>query len=167
MRNFLYYYIAINNTILPALSEISSEQSKATINTEKQVAKLLNCLASNPQAEIQYRASGMKLAIHSDASYLSVSQSRSRASGVHFLTKGPPDPKNPEYFVPTANGILLIVCKIMRNIMASAAKDEYGTIFVNTQTAVPIYTILSEMGWKQVPTAIQVDNSTAMGIATK
>ena len=67
---FLYYAIAIDNTILPALRNIYSEQSKATTNTAKQVAKILNYLASNPQAEIQYRASGMKLAIHSDASYL-------------------------------------------------------------------------------------------------
>ena len=51
--------------------------------------------------------------------------------------------------------------------MASAAKAEYGTIFVNTQTAVPIRTTLSEMGWKQGPTATQVENSTAVGIATK
>ena len=65
---FLYYAIAIYNTILPALSDISSEKSKATTNTAKQVAKLLNYLNSNPQAEIQYRASGMQLAIHSDAS---------------------------------------------------------------------------------------------------
>ena len=131
------------------------------------MAKLLNYLASNPQAEIQYRASGMKLVIHSDASYLSVAQSRSRASGVHFLSKGPPDPENPEYFVPTTNDILLVLFKIMRNIMASAAKAKYGTIFVNAQTAVPIRTTLSEMGRKQGPTAIQVENSTAVGIATK
>ena len=121
---FLYYDISIDNTILPALSDIYSEQSKATTNTEKQVAKLLNYLASNPQAEIQYRESGMKLSIHSDASYLSVAQARSQASGVYFLTKGPRDTKNPEDFVPTTNGILLVVCKIMHNIIASAAKEE-------------------------------------------
>ena len=80
---------------------------------------------------------------------------------------GPPDPKNPEYFVPTTNGILLVVCKIMRNIMASSAEAEYGTIFINAQTAVPIRTTLSEIGWKQGPTAIQVENYTAVGIATK
>ena len=45
---FLYYAIAIDNNILPALSDISSEQSKDTKNTAKQVAKLLNYLASNP-----------------------------------------------------------------------------------------------------------------------
>ena len=109
----------------------------------------------------------MQLAIHSDVSYLSVAQSRSRSSGVHFLTEGPPDPKNPEYFVPTTNGILIVVCKIMRNIMASAAKAEYGTIFINAQTVVPISTTLTEMVWKQGPKAIQVDNSTEVGIATK
>ena len=86
------------------------------------MAKLLNYLASNPQAEIQYRASGMQLSIHSNASYLSVAQSRSQASGVHFLSEGPPDPDNPEDFVPTTIGILLVVCKIMRNIMALAAE---------------------------------------------
>ena len=106
---FLYYAIAINNNILPDLSEISSEQPKAKTNTAKQVAKLLNYLVSNPQAEIQYRASGMQLAIHSNASYLSFAQARSRASGVHFLTECSPDPENPEDFLPTTNGILLVM----------------------------------------------------------
>ena len=55
----------------------------------------------------------------------------------------------------------------MRNIMASAAEEEYGTIFINSQTAVPIRTNLSEMGWPQGLTAIQVENSTAVGIPTK
>ena len=59
-----YYAIVIDNTILLSLSDISSEQSKSTKNTAKQVGKLLNYLASFPNAEIQYRASGMQLDIH-------------------------------------------------------------------------------------------------------
>ena len=47
---FLYYAIANDNNILPYLSDIYSEKSKATKNTEKQVATLLNYLASNPNA---------------------------------------------------------------------------------------------------------------------
>ena len=164
---FLYYAIAIYNTILPDLSDISSEKSKATKNTRKQVAKLLSYLASNPNAEIHYRADGMQLVIHSDASYLSVSQARIQASGVHFLSEGPPDSDNPEDFVPTTNGILLVVCKIMHNIMVSSSEVENSTIFVNAQTSVPICTTLIQMGWKQGLTAIQVENSTAVGIATK
>ena len=92
---------------------------------------------------------GVQLAIHYDASYLSVAQARSRASGVHSLSEGQPDPDNPEDFESTTNGIWLVVYKIMRNIMASAAEAEYGTIFVNAQTAVPICTTISEMGWKR------------------
>ena len=85
----------------------------------------------------------MQLDIHFDASYLKISQARSPASGVHFFSEGPPNPKNTEDFVPTVNGILLVVQKIMRNIMASSAEAEYGTIFINTQTAVPIPTTLN------------------------
>ena len=54
----------------------------------------------------------------------------------------------------------------MQNIMASEAEAEYGTIFVNAQTAVHVRTTLTELGWKHGPTAIQVDNSTEVGIAT-
>ena len=109
----------------------------------------------------------MQLAIHYDASYLSVSQARSRASGVHFLSEGPPDPDYPEYFVSTTNDILLVVCKIMRNIVESAAEAKYGTVFVNSHTALPIRTTLPKLGCKQGPTSIQFDNSTAVGITTK
>ena len=65
---FLYYAISINNTILSYLSDISLEQSNATKNTAKQVAKLLTYLASNLTSEIQYRDSGITLAINSAAS---------------------------------------------------------------------------------------------------
>ena len=109
----------------------------------------------------------MQLAIHSNVLYLSVYQAKRRASGVHFLRKGPPDPDNTGDFVPNTNGILLLLYKIMRNIMASEAEAEYGTIFVNSQKDVPIHTTLSEMGWKQGPMSIQVDNYTAVGITTK
>ena len=61
--NFLYYEIAINNTIITDLSDISLEQSKATKHTVKQVAKLLNSLASNQNTEIQYQASEIQLDI--------------------------------------------------------------------------------------------------------
>ena len=113
---FLYYGIALDNTILVALSDISSEQSRATKQTAKAVAKLLNYLATNQYAKIQYRASGMQLCVRSDGSYLSVSKARSRAGGIPFLSEGPPNPKS-QGFAPPINGILHVVCKIMKNIM--------------------------------------------------
>ena len=50
--------------------------------------------------------------------------------------------------------------------MASAAEAELGALFLNCQEAVPIRIMLEEMGHTQTPTPVQVDNSTALGIAT-
>ena len=50
--------------------------------------------------------------------------------------------------------------------MASAAEAELGALFLNCQEAVPIRIKLEEMGHAQPPTPVQVDNSTALGIAT-
>ena len=69
--SFLYYARAIDLTILTALSDIASEQSKLTEKTMKRVKQLLNYMHTNPNAVIRFRASDMVLNLHSDASYLS------------------------------------------------------------------------------------------------
>ena len=140
--------------------------SIAIATTTKKVTKLLNYLATNPDASIQYHSSDMVLCVHSDASYLSVIKGRSRASGIFFLANKP-NPKQLDSYTPILNGIVHLVCKILRNIMASAAEAELGAIFVNGQDAVPIRTTLDEMNHPQPPTPIQVDNATAVGIANR
>ena len=72
MGVFKYYDISIDNKVLVALSDIGSEQDRATSKTMDEVQQLLDYLF-----------------IHSDASYLLVTKSRSRASGAFFLS----DPK--------------------------------------------------------------------------
>ena len=68
---FLYYGIAVDNTILVALSTIASEQYSATSNTAKKITQLLNYLATHPDATIRYKRSDMVLRVHIDASCLS------------------------------------------------------------------------------------------------
>ena len=85
---------------------------------------------------------------------------------MHFLSNKPRSPNNPANFEPTLNGIVYVVCKILRNIMASAAEAELGDLFLNCQEAVPIRITLEEMRHPQPPTPVQVDNSPALGIAT-
>ena len=65
---FLYYGIAVDNTILVALSTIASEQSSATYNTAKKITQLLNYLSTHPGATIWYTHSDMVLWVHSDSS---------------------------------------------------------------------------------------------------
>lgn len=109
----------------------------------------------------------MILYIDSDASCLSVRKAYSRASGVYFLSNK--KLANIDYgeFSPELNDLIHVLCKILRNVMASAADAEYGSLFLNGQQAVPIRTTLQEMKHPQPPTPIQVDNSTAVGITTK
>ena len=51
--------------------------------------------------------------------------------------------------------------------MASESEAEYGALFLNGQSAVLIRTTLIEMHHPHPPTPIQVENSTAVGIANK
>ena len=167
LGTFFNYDISLYNTLLVVLNYISLEQSKATDNTSKKITKLLNYLATHPEAVIKYHASGMQLYVHSDASYLSVSKARSRSVGIHYLSEPPPNLQDPDNYTPLLNGIIHAVCKILRNIMSSAAEAELGAIFINAKEEVPIRTTLIEMNWPQPPTTIQVDNSIVLVISNQ
>ena len=67
----LYYARIIYHTMLVALSTISRQHTKATINTWTHLKQLLDYCATHPNDTIRYKESNMVLQIHSDASYLS------------------------------------------------------------------------------------------------
>jgi hypothetical protein len=70
--SLLFFGRAIDNsTLLMALSDLASAQSKSTEATQLAAQKLLNYCATHPNPKIRYHASDMALKIHSDASYLS------------------------------------------------------------------------------------------------
>jgi hypothetical protein len=82
--SFLYYARAVYPTVLMPLNDIATEQTKATEKTEAATNQLLDYLATHPDATIRYHASDMILHIHSNASYLSISNARSRLGGLVF-----------------------------------------------------------------------------------
>jgi hypothetical protein len=161
----LYYSLAVDPTMLVALGSIAATQAHATDTTAAAVIQLLNYAATHPDATIRYHASDMVLYDHSDASYLSEPQARSRAGGHFFLSQHPEDPTKAPLHQPRLNGPVHTVCQILRNVMASAAEAEVGAIFINAQDAIPIRNTLIELGHPQPPTPIQTDNSTAAGFA--
>jgi hypothetical protein len=88
---FQYYGQGVDPTILVALNDIAGEQSAPTASTRAKCTKLMNYLATNPQAKIRYHASDMILYIESDAAYLVLPKAQSRAAGIFFLgDKCPP-----------------------------------------------------------------------------
>ena len=64
------------------------------------------------------------------------------------------------------NGAVLILAKIIKNVMASAAKAEVSPLYLNTQKALAIQQCPIELGHSQPPTPLKIDNVTARGILT-
>eukprot|EP00804_Cyclotella_cryptica_P022287 CCRYP_018106-RA/>CCRYP_018106-RA protein AED:0.35 eAED:0.38 QI:0/0/0/1/0/0/3/0/579 len=69
--SFLYYSRATDPTISHALSELATQQSRATENTLQRCNHFLDYMATHPNARISYHTSDMILNVHSGASYLS------------------------------------------------------------------------------------------------
>ena len=156
LGTLLYYGRAVDPTIAVALSTIASQQSNGTEHTAKAITKLLNYVATHPDATIQYKKSDMILRIHSDTSYLTEAKARSRAGGYFFL--GNKD----DAFI---NGPILTPTGVIKVVVSSAAEAESGGLFTNMKEATMLRTTLNEMGYPQPATPIQVDNSTACDIA--
>ena len=66
----------------------------------------------------------MILHIHSDAAYLVMSKARSRIAGYFYLD-------NPKKNLPIINGSILIECKTLKSVVASAAEAEIFGVFHN------------------------------------
>jgi hypothetical protein len=156
----LYYTRAVDPTVLMPLNDIATEQTKMTEKTQAATNQLLDYLATHPDATIRYHASDMILHIHSDASYLSVSNARSRLGGLFFCCDKSPQADN-------LNGSILNVASVIKNVVASAAESEVGACFQNAQSGAPLIVTLAELGHIQPPTRLHTDNSTAFGILNK
>ena len=104
----------------------------------------------------------MILNVHSDASYLSAINAKSRAAG-HFFLGWQPDDKRPIRL----NGPIRTLCTILKFVAASAAEAKLGAMFLNAKEAKIIRLTLKELGHPQPPTPTHCDNATAAGIAKK
>ena len=97
----------------------------------------LDYLTTHPNAEIINRASDMQPNIDSNATYLVAKRARSRAGGYHYLGN-----LDETLF----NGPIYILAKIIKEVMASVAESECGSLYINAQHAVPFIITLEELG---------------------
>jgi hypothetical protein len=156
----LNYARAVDPTVLMSLNYIATEQTKATEKMQAATNQMLDYLATHPDAKIRYHASDMVLHIHSDASFLSVSNGRSRLGGMFFLGNKSPGKD-------TLNGSILNVAAVIKNVVASAAESEVGACFHNAQSGAPLGVTLTELGHTQPPTPLRTENSTAFSIVNE
>ena len=104
-------------------------------------------MTTHPNAKLRYYASDMVLNVHSDASYLSAPNARSRAAGYYFLGSVP---KNHQPI--KLNGAIHFLCNVLKLVASSAEEAELGTLFLNAKEAKTLRFNLEEIGHKQLPT---------------
>ena len=87
----------------------------------------------NANSKIFFKASDIILKEHSDASYLSEMEARSRAGGYHYLG----NKQGPKFYsnnIPTDINIpVAVLVSILHNVFSSAAEAEIGALFMNTK----------------------------------
>ena len=115
---------------------------------------LLDYLASNPHAKLRYYASDMILNVESDAAYLIAPNAKSRIAGYYYLGN-----KNTKQ--RKINAAILVECRYLKHVVASAAEAETGGLFHNCQNTIYLRRLLSILGHQQPATPIKTDNSTA------
>ena len=140
--SLLYYALAIDATILVALGDIASKQSKATRNTRQAIDWLLDYAPTHPVAKIRYKASNTTLWSYSNASYLSIKEARSRAGAVFFLDQKSDNPDKPLALRSKLNGFVYGFYTIIRHVVSLATEVEIVDVFLTAQAAVPMRTTL-------------------------
>ena len=119
-----------------ALSDLASAQLNTRIKMRDDLVWLLILLSTRLDTSITYIASDVYFYAHTDASYLSTPKSRSRVAG-HFFFGDKPIQRTPP--ADTAlNGIIHVVCKIIKNVMGSVAEAEIGTCYINARELLQI-----------------------------
>lgn len=104
-------------------SALTSQQSKPTTATIKQIKQLLNIAATQELSILKYHKRNIVLTEHSDSCYLDDENAQSRAGGHHHL------PKNVGF--STNNSAIHNVAKIIKAVLLSTKPN-----YINTQKAV-------------------------------
>jgi hypothetical protein len=156
ISTFLYYAQCVKCTMLAALGSIATQQANLTENTMKKVQQFLDYASTHPDATVTYHASGMILAGHRDALYLSKSKARSGAGQHFYMSSNTAKPPN--------NGAILTIVQIVKAVMSLAAEAEVGALYIHCREAIPAHHTLKFVGHPQPPTPMQTDNTTALNI---
>ena len=82
----------------------------------------MDYIATQEDSVITYTNSDMKLAVHSDAIYLSEPKARGQSGGHFFLSN--------EATIPQNNGAVLNIAHIIKHVMTSATESEIAALYI-------------------------------------
>ena len=101
--------------MLAVIGSIATQQANPTKNTMKKIEQLLDYSTTHPDAIIVYHSIYMILAVHSNVSDISETNTRSRAGGHFFMSSDFSDPPN--------NGAILTIAQIIIKVVSSSSES--------------------------------------------
>ena len=125
----------------------------------KKIKQFVDFAAMHPDAVITYHASNMVLAGHSNASYLSKSNARSRAGGHFFMSKNVKTLPN--------NGEVFAILQIIKAVMSLAAEAKIGAPYINCHEAVPARHVLESWDINNHPHQCKLTILQHWGLSTR
>jgi hypothetical protein len=141
-------------TMLEAVARLASLQSHPTVNLMKSLDRLVGRVAKHPNHCRAIRPSNMLLQCHSDASYLPLPNSGSKAGG--YIALG--------YHTPNfLNSPLHCTSTIIPVVVASAGEAELAALFANVQIPIMLRSMLANLGYPQPYTPVWCDNEFVKG----
>ena len=127
---------------------------------------MLDYVTSNPNPSITSCKHDVQLWVVSDASYLSVSKSRSRVGGFNYL--GPM--LDPTKLLPQqhafVNTPIHVEASVLKPVVGAVSESEIAAGHINARKEIPLRMALLEMGHPQTFTPLEMDNDAAFGILT-
>jgi hypothetical protein len=99
----------------------------------------------------------MILYIKSDASYLSEKRAKIRAGGFFYMGSSTKTDKKP------TNRAILIISKVLKHVMSSAAEAEIGAVFYKCQGRSSPSNNIRRIRAPSAPISMETDNTTATG----
>ena len=153
---------ACDITTTKEMNAIGREQANSTETTRMWENWLLDYLTTHPNAKMRYWQSDMQLIIHSDASFLVEWDVKSNYGGYFYLRWNQNDDEPQQI-----NGAVDVSAFLLPRVAISVAEVELGGTFYNEKKGKILRFTLEEMGYKQGPTTIFVDNNTANGICNR
>ena len=154
---FLFYARAVDPTMITPLSKIASKQAQPTTLLTPELDRFLQYASKYRNAGQRIRASNMVLLTHSDASYHSESEARSRAGGHIYFGNNQND--------TTPQAAVSNISVIIPTVASSAVEAEYAAAFIVGQAATSIMHTAMDLGYPQHTIQMTSDNSCAVGIA--
>ncbi len=139
-----------------ALHSVAIKQSKETTSTMAKAKQLLESPCNLPNATIRTRMSDMIVNVHSDTSYLSKADARSRACG-HLIMGWYPKDGDPIKF----NGVFYLMC---HRFVVASAEVKLGALSLNCKESMIFHLTLEEFCHSQPKTSINCNITTAVGI---